>query len=299
MKSTKSFNNISSKLLKEVEAAKPKRGETVTFQMLNGVPNPEPDLNERSKQPVLYGKVQIPTNFRIYDPYQKNESGEEVGGYVDVGCVDVWNGDTPVRFKLFVRGMGEYSFFEGKFSLSGDSISDMELFEILYLSNYREGNQNRDKSVTPLFKIVDQKIENTAIVNKFNVLKTALDYVNSITVDKAKSILSSLNKVYTDEAVIMAQVKELATTEPQTFIKIYESKETVIKATLNDAMNGGALVHDVKTGEVKVGNVLITTIKAGNQEELVGMLASWISQADNGTDILNTIKGQTAKAAAV
>ena len=157
MKSTKTFNNISDKLRSEIPKLKP--GERVLFQMLNGVPNPEPDEKERSKSPILYGKIQLQTNFRIYDPYQKDESGTEVGGFVDVGCVDTWLNGHPDRFKCFVPGSGEYTQFQGKFELVGGNVKDEELYEILWLSNQREGNPHRDISIEPMFKIVDLKAD--------------------------------------------------------------------------------------------------------------------------------------------
>ena len=103
MKSTKTFNNISDKLKASIPQLKP--GQKAQFQMLTGMPNPEPDPREKAKQgEVLYGKVQVLTNFRVYDPYQKDGEGNEVGGYVDVGCVDQWLGENPSKFRLFIPG---------------------------------------------------------------------------------------------------------------------------------------------------------------------------------------------------
>src|SRR6266705_2211103 len=88
MKSSKTFNNISEELKKQIPKLKP--GEVKTFLMLNGTPNPDPDPREISKDPMLYGKKQLRTNFRIYDEYQKDKEGQVVGGYVDVGAVERW-----------------------------------------------------------------------------------------------------------------------------------------------------------------------------------------------------------------
>ena len=56
----------------------------------------------------------------------------------------------------------------------------MELYEILYLSNEREGNPHRDTSVEPLFKILDHKADSKASITKFTTLKKALDYVKEM-----------------------------------------------------------------------------------------------------------------------
>ena len=81
MKSSKVFNNISEDLKNKIPKLKP--GEVVTFQMLNGTPNPDPDPREQQKEPVIYGKRQLLTSFRIYDKGK--------GEYVDVGAVETWN----------------------------------------------------------------------------------------------------------------------------------------------------------------------------------------------------------------
>lgn len=294
MKSTKTFNNISDKLKKEIPVLKP--GEIVTFQMLNGTPNPEPDEKERSKNPYLYGKMQIPTSFRIFDPYVKDESGAEVGGYVDVGAVEQWNGEQPVKFRMLVPGMGEYSQFQGKFSLSAGNIRDMELYEILWLSNQREGNPHRDTSVEPLFKILNAKADSVAMVNKFTILQKALDYVKTITEEKAREIFAALNKpVYQDKDVLMAQVKDFASSEPDTFIKTYEAKDTSLKALVSSAIAGGVIVHDLPTGEVRIGKTVITTMKSGTAEAFISEFSAWLSTAKNGEDVTNNIKAQLGK----
>jgi hypothetical protein len=180
MKSTRIFNNISDKL--KAQIPKLKKGERVQFQMLTGMPNAEPDPIERAKQgEVLYGKVQLLTTFRIYDPYQKDSKGAEVGGYVDVGCVDQWLNETPSKFRLFIPGITgvvvHNKAFAGRFDLQGGVVADEELFEILFLSPEREGSPCQDSSYEIKYRLIDEK----AFINWANSAENGKDVVNNIT----------------------------------------------------------------------------------------------------------------------
>lgn len=294
MKSSKTFNNISDKLKAQIPKLKP--GETVVFRMLNGTPNPDPDEKERQKHPVLYGKVQIQTNMRIFDPYQKDSEGNEVGGYVDIGCVDQWNGDQPVTFRFLVPGQGQYSRFQGKFSLTGGNAKDEELYEILWLSPQRKGSPCPDSSLPPMFEILDLKADSKATVTKFDRLKKALDIVAAMKPEGAREIMSALNQPnYQDELVLMAKIKEMASTNPESFIATYESNETPVRAAVKSALDAGVISHDLRTGEIKMGGTLIATLKSDSFDAFVGAFAKWLNTAANGADVLSNIKSRLVK----
>jgi hypothetical protein len=291
MKSSKLVNNISDKLKASIPKLKP--GETVTFQMLNGVPNPEPDEKERSKSPILYGKRQILTQFRIYDPFQKDEDGKEVGGFVDMACVDVWNGDKAERIRTFVPGQGEYSQFQGKFSLTGGNVKDEELYEILWLSNEREGNPHRDSGVELLFKIIDLKADTKKSVSKVQTLHKALNLVKDIQEEKARKILVALNQPdYQDVEVLKAKVGELASSNPEMFIKIYEDEATDIKYQIKQAFDKGVLVYDFSSGVVKMGGVQVAKLKLDKGADMNEEFTKFLSFTTNGKELLNSIQNQ-------
>ena len=118
MKIAKDFNNISEELKRKIPQLKP--GQVVTFQMLNGKPNQDPTESARQAQPLVFGKTQLQTKFRIYDPAIKNASGEVVGGNVDIILAEDWVGDIPTKATCFVAGKDD-SIFLGKFELRGDT----------------------------------------------------------------------------------------------------------------------------------------------------------------------------------
>lgn len=293
MKSTKTFNNISPELMKQIPKLKP--NEVVVFQMLNGVPNPEPDERERSKDPILYGKIQIQTNFRVYDKYQKDDNGEMVGGYVDVGCVDAWLGDNPVKFRTFVPGVstGVMSRFQGKFQLMGGVQKDEELYEILYLSPQREGSPCKDEGVEVLFKILDLKADTKNSTTKFNTLKKVIDILDAITEDDARQVMRALNQPeYQDKEVLLAKVRDFGKSNVDQFLQVYESKDRGIKADIREALNSGVLSHDIATGEVKLGGIKIADFKTQSTSTFVDEFTRWIEVATNGKDVHENLKAQ-------
>jgi hypothetical protein len=293
MKSTKTFNNISDKL--KASIPKLKSGERVVFLMLNGTPNPEPDDKERSKSPILYPKIQIQTNFRAYDPYLKDEAGTEVGGYVDVGCVDVWVKDQPEKFRCFVPGSGEFAQFQGKFELTGGNIRDEELYEVLFLSNQREGNPNRDISIEPLFKILDAKADSNKLVTRFETLKKALDTVKDIKEEKARKIMAALNQPnYQDKEVLLAKIGEYASTNPDLFLKINDDPTIDIKYRIKEAFDKGVLNFDFPTSEVKMGNTLITKLSIGADESQVEAFYGFVNNSENGKAVMSNVDAQLA-----
>jgi len=299
MKSTRIFNNISDKL--KAQIPKLKKGERVQFQMLTGMPNAEPDPIERAKQgEVLYGKVQLLTSFRIYDPYQKDSKGVEVGGYVDVGCVDQWLGETPSKFRLFIPGITgvvvHNKAFAGRFDLQGGVVADEELYEILWLSPEREGSPCQDSSYEIKYRLIDETAAATGKINKFNSLKRVIDIVEDIEEEQARSIMAALNQPkYQDRDLLLINLKNYAMTNVDQFLKVYDSKETPLKSTVKKAIEEGVLEHSLKTGELKVGGATIATIKTTNAESFPDAFINWANSAENGKDVINNITNQMKK----
>lgn len=300
MKSSKVFNNISDKLKTTLADARLKPGQSVIVQMLNGVPNPEPEEKERSKQPILFPKIQLMTQFRIWDDGQKNDAGDQVGGYVDVGCVDAWDGEKPRTIRSFVTGSNPSqakaampSLFQGKFELRGGNVREEELYEILFLSPQREGSPCPDRNVEVLFRFVDQKAEISRTMNVFEILKKAMSLAEMSTPAKAREVMAALNQpTYQDPEVLMAKLRELSKDKPEDFIKAYESKQSPVIAIVKEAVSAGILKHDMATGVVSLGSVELAKIKAESALLFAGEFAKFLETAINGKDILDNIKSQ-------
>ncbi len=293
MKSTKNFNNISAELKKQITPLK--QGEKVIFQMLNGVPNPEPDEKERSRTPVLYGKVQIPTNFKVYDKYLKDESGNVTGGIVEVGCVETWDGDKPLRFRRLVPGEAGGSQFAGKFELNGNSVSDVELYEVLFIHPERKGSDCSDESLEPVFEIVNAKADTLKVANKIDILRKALDILKTISKQDQLEVMAALNQpTYQDDDILKLKVSELAKDNPDDFIKAYESKDRSTVAMLKTAYDQNIITYEVATGNVLLGKTTVATIAGNELTQVPSLLAEYLKNAKNGEQVLENIKAQVA-----
>jgi len=291
MKVVGDFNKISTKLKSEIPVLKP--GETVTFQLLHGIPNPDPDPSEKLKNPMLYGKRQLDTYFRIFDPYQLDGSGKETGGYVDVGAVQTWNKDQPETFVCFIPGFGQFQ-NTGKFSLSGGKPADVELFETLWLSPQREGNPHRNKAVQPMYKVINVAEATKSTLNKVDILRRALNLVATMKEEDARIVMSSLNqKRYKEPSEMMAALGELARNNPDVVLGAYDDPEKENKASLRSALDEGLLEYNPITGDVKMDKGKLVNIPSS--EDLLSALNAWMKTADNGEQVLGLLKTKIKK----
>lgn len=151
MKVVGSFNKVSEKLRKElIPLVRP--NEVIRFQLLNG--QYEPALGREG----FGASKSIRLNDRIYDPYQKDEKGAEVGGYVDIGVPDtIKEGRVERCKKHWVHSIANGIPGNGQFSLVSGNVEDMEVMEFLLLSNGNPSNPHRDASSQPLYEKVDAK----------------------------------------------------------------------------------------------------------------------------------------------
>jgi hypothetical protein len=282
MEQVKDFNKISDELKAKVPALE--IGQTVTFKMLNGTPNP--DDEDKKKRPILYGKVQIPMSDRIKDG--KN--------FVNIGMVTEWKEDKPARFKTFVPGVGWDNHFNGCFSLTSGKVEDEELYLYLMLTNWNKDSvlgELRDKTKVPLFELVSAKKDTMATITKMDVLRKAIKLADEMT-DKEKAVvLASLNKeVPEDKDALKAAIESLAKDTPDLLLSTYNSDDKETKAIIKNALSKNVLVHDVVSGEVKIGDQLITTIKLGKNGKFLDEMTVFLNTAKNGKDVLDNIKKQ-------
>lgn len=294
MKRVKELNNISDKLKETIPSFK--SGETKNFRMLNGKVNDEPDLAERSKNPVFFPRTQIPTKDRIFDPWGGTD---EKGDYVDIIVADGWNGDVPTRPTFFLPGEGDFR-FGGKFALTGGSVRDMELFEFFWICNYRKGNPNRDQSVTPLFEFIDIKSESEEQAAPADLLFEALGIARDLKDDlpKANSIAASLNwNIQTDPEILINSLKVFAQKEPAQFLKIAKSDKSVLnnKSLIKDALDTGILSFETTTGKLSNKNSLLNTFDIKQGFEPLDEITAWLSSAANGAEIIKSVKKQMKK----
>lgn len=277
----KNLNNISADLEKKIP--KLEKGEEVVFQMLNGHQNNDNDRNERERNPVLYGKTQLQTKFRITDPYTKNT--------VEVGAPMAIEGDTVTSYRPFLAGMDD-GVFKGKFSLMGGNQLHEELYEIFWLSPEREGSPCADASIRPVFKIVNHKEETQKTITKVDILRKALKDLETLTPEDIVNIGASQNWPDTDIDSITAKVNELARSHPDKYLQIRQDPTTEIKSNLKKALDKKVIEYDAHTGNVLTGESMIMTVAKDNKPEYLDAIARWINSAKNGKQVYEGILRQ-------
>lgn len=278
MQKLKNFNQVPDSLIEECVPAL-ESGQVVTFQMLTGLPNNEPDPTERQRNPVLYGKVQIPTRDKI----------KYNGRLYDIGVATEVDGqENPIGFRAFMPGMGA-SIFLGKFSLSADRVDDVEMYEYLMISNYNESFKYRDKSVKPLFKLIDQAKDSKKVLNKIDVLREAIELVKSASTEDLVEFSRSINwNDEKDESVLKAKVSEYAKNNPEVFIQLYKDTSKKVKALVKEAIDNGVIQINFETNEASMANNSLTNI--ADMESPVDAIAKFLSTSQNGQNLQATMK---------
>jgi hypothetical protein len=282
------FNDLSEELMKRIP--KLKRGEQITFTMLNGLKNPDSDPDEQKKRPMLYPKQNLPMNDYIKDLD---------GTWKHIVVADSWDGDKPLRERFFMPGLDLGGLFNGKFTLVGGNAKDEELYEFLCVTNYNESSvlgENKDETKPSLFKQMNLKAEAKETTNKIAILRKALDLAVSMDEKDAQEFAASLNwSVYTEWVELQAKVVDFARTNPDEFLKYYQDPQKVIKAQIKTALDKGIITYDLNKGEVKMGDNSLVVLKKEDRNNFLNTFALWFNTAKNGKSILEQINQQLAE----
>lgn len=287
------FNTVSEELMKLIPPLEV--GQSVTFEMLTGVKNNDPDEKERQRNPMLYPKANIPTRDRIKDPFLAKEGKDP---WIEIVVADYWDKERPIE-RLFVPGLsdGVTNFqFGGKFTLVGGNQRDEEMYEYCMITNYNQDSilgEGRDTSKTPLFKVVNTKAASQKTLTGFAVLKEAISIVATMTPEDARKIGAALNwNEFTDNDAILAEAANFARSNPEEFLKVYNDPNIDIKATLRKALDTGVLSFDMATGKVNLGTQEITTIAKQDRGNVTDALTQFVITAKNGKEVYENIKSQ-------
>lgn len=273
----KNLNNISDKLRQSIP---PMNGE-VLFQMLNGHKNNDMDRAEREKEPILYGKTQIPTFSRIKDPF----ANDGKGATVNIGVPTSFDANgNPTSFRPFLAGLHDGK-FNGRFSLMQGKIQDEELYEVFWLLNENESNPNRDKSVQPLFRIVNYQQETKSTFSQMDILLEALTKVKEMKEEDYITFANSQGYTETDINLIKAQVSRYSKDFPAKFLEIVKDPNTEIKSNIKKSIDKGIMSFDARTKDVAVNGNKIMTVAKEDTDDYVGAIATWLKSAKNGKSV--------------
>ena len=278
------FNDLSKDLLAKVK--KLKSGESVTFAMLTGVKNPDPDPDEQRKRPMLFPKHNIPMN-----DYIKDLDGE----WKHIVIADSWDSDKPARESYFMPGLDDGGLFTGKFTLMGGNKKHEELYEYLQISNYNEKPLvERDVTKPALFREINLKAAATQVTSKIGLLREALELAVKMEEKEGKELAASLNwNVYPEWVELQAKILEFAKSSPEEFLKFYQDPLKKVKSKIKAALDANILSYDLNSGEVKFADGTLTVIKKKDRSnDILELLCFWFNEAKNGEEVMAAIDNQ-------
>lgn len=278
MKVVKDTNNVS----KELVPKKLEKGQVVKYQLLNGKQNPDPE--KRKFRPVVYGSMtQIPTLDRIFDPVKQE--------HVDIAVVQSFDAQTG---KVTPKPLWVPKTDNGMITITGGNIADEELYEFLELTNYNESNPNRDASVEPLFKRIDDVKDAKERTKKRSELLEAMTYVSSMTNGQIKAFAASMNWNENDPIELLQdRIEALAQTKPGEFSKlVLKTDELDAKTFVKRAVDSGKVSYDPQQHKLVNAVTGETLIKFERSEgvEWLAQAAEYITTHKNGQKVQTTIK---------
>lgn len=289
MKAVGNYNKISPELQKLIPRLEPQK--SVTFKMLNGIANNDPDNIERQKNPTFYPKSNIPMKDRIWDKFANNGQGE----WIDIVVADGWDKGEPTRLTLY-RPYEIGAVFTGKFSLAGGNSKDESIYEFLMLCNGNRDavtGEDRDNTVTPSFGLVSVANDNKVSTNRRDILLQALNLTKDMKVADAQQFAASLNwNKYEDENELLTRVTDFAREKPEEFLKVYNDPTREFKSSLKEAMDAQIVSYDIQSGQFKLGDQLITTLQGKDRGSMLDAMGAWFQSAENGKSVLESVKKQ-------
>ena len=273
MKKTKEFNNISKEFEKEITL---KPGERAVFKLLNI----KPDTNNPGRF-LIPSAVSIRELDRVKDPHSEE--------WIDVAHITSINREgkpylEPIYFTKDNMGVLE---------LHGESPADIEKAAFLRVSSYNESNENRDKSVLPIFFEINVKKDAEKKRASRSARLTAMTTAAAMSDEEAREMYAALNLDSSEEIVLIREyLEKLAEDTPDVFNTHFSDKTRQIKATLRKAVDSGVLALDkpgAKFVWAATNEAAFTFAKKAGAEPYVEF-ADFILTGKNGDKVLEEVK---------
>jgi hypothetical protein len=219
--------------------------QVVEYQLMNGRPNDDPDT--KKDRPMRYPT----TVFSLKGPDAGIWDGKK---YVPCGVLRNYQlslgGEVinPVWEKFTVNSP------DGMFAvIGGDGLSD----EIYFMLEHHPENASTPDvpNFEKKFRRVDRQGEAKLKVAKVNVLREALNFVAQMTESDIKDFASASGwNDREDVSVIVAQITDAATTDPELFLSRANDKKTAFAAIVKRCLEAGILTHDAIQNRYVWGN---------------------------------------------
>jgi hypothetical protein len=208
---------------------------------------------------------------------------------VDIALVSTVDRDGNVTPKPIII---EGSNTKGRFSVTGGIVADEELYHQLELTNYNLSNPNRDTSIEPMFKRVDEVADSKHRSKKRSALLEALTYVKNLTDGEVKDTAAGLNWNETLPVEVLRDMLEaFAEKDAVKFIEHIENKDQEVKSTLKKAITAGKINYDTTQHRIVLPpNQTLIKLDRVDGVDYLTQAAEYILHNAKGAKVYETIK---------
>lgn len=190
--------------------------------------------------PAIKGVQRFPNNFKIRSVDRVQLGGETY----DIGLVTRVDKEGDVLEVRFIN-ISNANREAGYFRLIGGRIADEELYTFLELTNANESNENRDKSIEPSFKRIDQRKNDVTTRKQRSRRLEAMTAAQNFDLKEVREFTAARGWNEDDDEVIMRnRIEEMAEKDPEGFIKAWGDKDQIVKATIKRAQDRNVIRFD-------------------------------------------------------
>ncbi len=265
---TKEYNNVGTQPTL-------KRDEVKVFQWLKVKPDPQ------NKGRVIMPSIALVPNVdRVYDAKEDD--------YVDIANISTLGvGGKPVFAPIaFERKT------KGRLLLKGSKTGDREVYQFLMMSNYNASNPNRDKSVTPLFELVEPNKKAEESRKSRTLRREAMNVAAELSAAEVREFVASLNKdEKRDISILRDELETLAEKDPKQFIAMSKDKNKSIQANVKLAMDKKIIAFDKESmtfNWVSTGEAIVQVPRSSKKSYLQGF-TNFVLSNKNGDSVYEEI----------
>lgn len=230
-------NNVSQKLLKQLDIRQLKKDEIRTYEV-KGI-----YFDKELKRLIVPGGKSIPNIDRIYDKYQTDEEGNEVGGWVDISYElnQRHGGKSILGYIEFTRENG------GKITIVGGDKKAELLDRYLRLCNYNESNENAAKPGGGFIFHEVQRAKTAAELREHNKkVQFAREFLNGLSEAELIEIGKGLLLVEKDHNEIYNKLYAMAEKQPDKVGSLSSDKKIKTFALIKEAEELGVISYDAQ-----------------------------------------------------
>ncbi len=287
------LNDISKKVQAYLDKNKLKPNGIAKFRLLGGVKNIDPNKKKTDPEIFYSASKTISLTDRIIDPGDKEDGSQSK--VVHIGSVRYIDekSKNPVFNKYVIVPDGTPIF-----TVRANVVKELNDYDFLLLSNANASNPFRDKSVPPIFEMVNDAAEASERSGKRSTLYDCLSAIRHWTRTEMQTIAAAYN-INTDQetSVLKDRLEELAEKAPAEFYAKIDSEDTKVRAVIKLAIDAGIIAYSAHEHNYKMveSEAIIATLERRDGVEHTQQFVEFLNSAANGPAVLGSIQDALKK----